>query len=239
MTVVEELHGVFQFADDLFDDNQVDERKLTIDMTYNPREIYSNWFEDLSVNSGNDTESPMDTVQFTIPELYRRGEYEKCLDLCLERIKSFPSSPGILRDAAESASLCLLKLQRPSQALPLLHLMTGVEEPGRLIVRSRVFFECKEYKHCAQECRDYLYLRPGDYIVIMLLTECLINDLSINNENGDLIQVIKINLTTVENILIGYLDLDYVNNNLNLQEKYKKDLSHLQNLKLTLNEMLL
>lgn len=238
MSIVEELHGVFQFADDLFDDNQVNERKLTIDMTYNPREIYSNWFEVFPVNNGNGTESPIDTVQFTIPELYRRGEYEKCLDLCLKRIKLFPSSPGILRDAAESASLCLLKLHRPSQALPLLPLMTGVEEPGRLIIRSRVYFECKEYKQCAQECRNYLNLRSGDYIVTMRLTECLINELSTIIINNDLIEEIKINLKALKNTLLGYLDSDSVNNNLNLQEKYKKDLFHLQNLKLTLNEKL-
>lgn len=246
-TAVEELHGVFQFADDLFDDNQVNERKLTIDMTYNPREIYSNWFEDFPANNGNgndndnDTEILIDTVQFTIPELYRRGEYEKCLDLCLERIKMFPSSPGILRDAAESGSLCLLKLKRPSQALPLLPLMTGVEEPGRLIVRSRVFFGCKDYKQCGRECRNYLNLRSGDYSMTMRLTECLINELSlssstiiINNENK-LIEEIQVNLKLVENILIGYLDLDSVICNLNLKEKYKKDLSHLQNLKLKFN----
>lgn len=176
MTSVEELHGVFQFTDDLFEDNQPAERILTVDKTYNPREIYPGWFERgvESISSASEAKNPIDTAEFFIPDLYRKGEYERCLLLCQERIVKYSTTPGILRDAAETASLCLLKVGRPLEALPFLPLMTGVEEPGRLIVRSRVYFECQMFLECVKECREYLKLRPGDYIISVRLAECLI-----------------------------------------------------------------
>ena len=176
MASVEELHGIFQFTDDLFDDNQPAERVLTVDPLYNPREIYPCWFEKgtESIPTAHEAKIPIDTEEFLLPELYRRGEYEKCLKLSKERIEKFSSTAGIVRDAAETAALCLLNLNRPKEALTFLPLMTGVEEPGRLIVRSRVYFECKLFRDCVKECREYLKLRPGDYTISIRLAQSLL-----------------------------------------------------------------
>ena len=220
MTTVEELHGVFQFTDDLFDDNQPAERILTVDKDYNPREIYPGWFETgtESIPSAFEAKNPIDTVEFLIPELYRRRDYEQCLHLSLDRIRKFSSTPGIVRDAAETAALCFLKLSRPHEALPLLPLLTGVEEPGRLIVRSRVYFECALYKECADECREYLKLRPGDYIISMRLAECLIN-----LKCTETAEEVESLLNFCETTLKTY-------NSLN-SPKYEKDLEHIYKLK--------
>ena len=222
MTSVEELHGVFQFTDDLFDDNQPAERVLTVDMNYEPREIYAGWFEDgvASIPAASEAKNPIDTVEFLIPEYYRKGDYEGCLQLSLDRISQFASTPGIVRDAAETASLCLLKLSRPLEALPLLHLMTGVEEPGRLIVRSRVFFECGQFDDCARECREYLKLRPGDYAISMRLAECLLKI----EPTGDIRSLLEYCEITVN----SYLQEE---SNCCLKSKYARDLHHILILK--------
>lgn len=221
MTTVEELHGVFQFTDDLFDDNQPAERVLTIDSVYNPREIFPCWFEKgtESIPTAHEAKNPIDTVEFLLPELYRRGEYEKCLQIALERIKIYSSTAGLVRDAAEAASLCLLNLKRPEEAVPLLPLMTGVEEPGRLIVRSRVYFESKLYEECIRECREYLKLRPGDYTISIRLAQCLKATDSSNLEE------IKILLEYSENILKSYLEA-FPNS-----KKYRRDLENVQRIK--------
>ena len=219
MTTVEELHGVFQFTDDLFDDNQPAERILTVDKEYNPREIFPGWFETgtQSIPSASEAKNPIDTVEFLIPELYRRRGYEQCLNLSLDRIQKFFTTPGIVRDAAETAALCFLKLSRPHEALPLLPLLTGVEEPGRLIVRSRVYFECALYSECVAECREYLKLRPGDYVISMRLAESLINLRSIDAEEVEsLLDFCETTLKTY--IVSGSL-------------KYEKDLEHIYKLK--------
>ena len=218
MTKVEELHGVFQFTDDLFEDNQPAERILIVDKTYNPREIYPGWFENISMAS--EAKNPIDTVEFLIPELYRKGEYERCLQLSLDRIKAFSSSPGILRDASETASLCLLKLSRPLEALPLLPLMTGVEEPGRLIVRSRVFEECELFEECVKECKEYLKLRPGDYAISIRLVKSLL----------------KLECTDIEDIrnLLEYCEStlnSYLHESDQFKHKYTKDLNRVLELK--------
>lgn len=222
MTSVEELHGVFQFTDDLFDDNQPAERVLTVDKDYTPREIYPGWFERgvESIPTASEAKNPINTVEFLIPELYRKGDYERCLQLSLDRIRQFASSPGVVRDASETASLCLLKLSRPLEALPLLHLMTGVEEPGRLIVRSRVFFECSRFEECVKECREYLKLRPGDYTVSMRLAECLLK-LGISDEIAGILEY-------CESIMRSYLQED---SSMLLKIKYTRDLNHILTLK--------
>ena len=219
MTTVEELHGVFQFNDDLFDDNQRAERILTVDKEYNPREIFPGWFETgtQSIPSASEAKNPIDTVEFLIPELYRRRDFEKCLNLSLDRIQKFSTTPGIVRDAAETAALCFLRLSRPHEALPLLPLHTGVEEPGRLIVRSRVYFECALYSECVTECREYLKLRPGDYIISMRLAECLINLRSA--EAGEVESLLDFCETTLKTYVVsGSL-------------KYERDLEHIYKLK--------
>lgn len=221
MTAVEELHGVFQFTDDLFDDNQPAERVLTIDPVYNPREIFPCWFENgiESIPTAHEAKNPIDTVEFLLPELYRRAEYEKCLQLALERIKLYASTAGIVRDTAETAALCLLNLNRPEEAVPLLHLMTGVEEPGRLIVRSRVYFESKMYEECIKECREYLKLRPGDYTISIRLAQCL------RATNSSDTQELKNLLEYAENLLKSYSDAQPQN------KKYLRDLETLQRIK--------
>ena len=225
MSAVEELHGVFQFTDDLFDDNQPAERVLTVDPVYNPREIYPCWFENgtESIPTAHEAKNPIDTIEFLLPELYRRGEYEKCLQISMERIDKYSSTAGIVRDAAETAVLCLLNLKRPEEALPLLPLMTGVEEPGRLIVSSRVFFECKLYSECVKECRDYLKLRPGDYTISIRLAQSL---KAIGSPED--VKEIKSIFEYVESILNSYIDQTRTGK---LHDKYLRDLEQLKNLK--------
>lgn len=219
---VEELHGVFQFTDDLFDDAAPSERKLTVDLSYTPRHIYPQWFADgtVSIPAADEAKSLIDTVEFMIPDLYRLGEYQKCLDLALQRISKYSSTPGILRDAAESAVLCLLKLSRPLEALPLLPLMTGVEEPGRLIVRSRVFFECSLFEDCARECREYLKLRPGDYTMAIRLAQSLGKCDSENDRDE-----IESLFSYAESTLKSYVE--QTKDHKHLQAKYKRDLDDL------------
>lgn len=224
MTAVEELHGVFQFTDDLFDDNQPSERILTIDPIYNPREIYPCWFEagTQSIPSAHEGKNPIDTEEFLLPELYRRGEYEKCLQKSLERIEKYSSTAGIVRDAAETAALCLLNLNRPKEALPLLPLLTGVEEPGRLIVRSRVYFACKLFSESAAECREYLKLRPGDYTISLCLVQCL---RAINSSQNE--EEIKNIVDYIETTLKSYLEQTKSGK---LYDKYLRDLETLHKL---------
>lgn len=218
---VEELHGVFQFTDDLFDDTAPVERIFTVDKSYTPRVIYPGWFENGtdSILTAHEAKNPIDTVEYLLPELYRRGDYEKCLQLALKRIKLYQSTPGILRDAAETGALCLLKLNRPTEALPFLPLMTGVEEPGRLIVRSRVFYECGLLEDCARECREYLKLRPGDYSISILLAECLGS-----GEESDLL------LNFAESTLKFYIQATE-SGPFRLNEKYSRDLEQVKKLK--------
>jgi hypothetical protein len=225
MAAVEELHGVFRFTDDLFDDNQPAERILTVDPVYNPRVIYPCWFEKgiESIPSAHEAKNPIDTEEFLLSELYRRREYEKCLGLSKARIKKYFSTAGIVRDAAETAALCLLNLKRPEEALPLLPLMTGVEEPGRLIVRSRVYFECKLYKECVKECREYLRLRPGDYIISSRLAQSLLA-LGAPEDKEEIEKILEF----VESTLKSYLDQTKTDK---LHEKYLRDLDNLQILK--------
>lgn len=210
---VEELHGVFQFTDDLFDDAATPERKLTVDLSYTPRHIYPQWFEDPTSN----IPASIDTTEYLIPDLYRRREYDQCLVLALERIQKYYTTAGIVRDAAETAALCLLKLSRPLEALPLLNLMTGVEEPGRLIVRSRVFFDCELYEDCIKECREYLKLRPGDYSITIRLAHSL-RKLN-SSENADEIDSL---LNYAESTIITYIEQTKESPRLN--DKYIRDL---------------
>lgn len=225
MAAVEELHGVFQFTDDLFDDNQPAERLLTVDPIYNPREIYPCWFEKgtESIPTAHEAKNPIDTNEFVLPELYRRGEYEKCFILSKERIEKYSSTAGIVRDAAETAVLCLLNLSRPEEALSLLPLMTGVEEPGRLIVRSRAFFECKLFNECVKECREYLKLRPNDYAISIRLAQSLVILGSPEDQ-----EEIKNIFEFVENTLKSYLEQTKEGK---LHDKYLRDLENLQNIK--------
>lgn len=213
---VDELHGVFQFTDDLFDDAAPIERVFTVDKSYTPRVIFPGWFESgtTSIPTAHDAKNPIDTVEYLLPELYRRGDYAACLNLVLERIKFYQNTPGILRDAAETGALCLLKLNRPHEALPLLPLMTGVEEPGRLIVRSLVFYECGLFDKCARECREYLKLRPGDYSISIRLAECI----------GSSCEESVSLLSSVESTLISYMEQMKSGR---LYEKYSRDLANL------------
>ena len=222
MAAVEELHGVFQFTDDLFDDNQPAERILTVDPVYNPREIYPCWFENgtESIPTAHEAKNPIDTNEFLLPELYRRGEYENCLKLSKERIDKYYLTAGIVRDAAETAVLCLLNLSRPEEALHLLPLMTGVEEPGRLIVRSRVFFECKLFNECVKECREYLKLRPNDHVISIRLGQSLMA-LGSPEDQEEIKNIIEF----VENTLKSYLEQTKTGK---LHDKYLRDLESLQ-----------
>lgn len=225
MAAVEELHGVFQFTDDLFDDKQTAERVLTVDPVYNPREIYPCWFENgtESISTAHEAKNPIDTEEFLLPELYRRGEYDKCLKLAKERIFKYSSTAGIVRDTAETAALCLLNLNRPEEALSLLPLMTGVEEPGRLIVRSRVYFECKFFNECVKECREYLKLRPGDYIISIRLAQSLLA-LGSPEDQEEINNIFQF----VENTLNSYLKQTKSGK---LHDKYLRDLEILQKMK--------
>lgn len=221
---VEELHGIFQFTDDLFEEAQPAERVLKVDKNFNPRLIYPCWFETFETSSS--TEIPIDNEDFLIPELYRRGEWEKCLEAALCRINRFrgkEGSAGIIRDAAETASLCCLKLNRAEEALDLLHLMTGVEEPGRLLVRSRVFYECGRFAECAQECQEYLRLRPGDYFVSLRLVDCI--------KRSHLMESSTINVEDVldqaENTLESYIS----ESDDPIRAKYIRDLEYLNKIR--------
>ena len=144
---VEELHGIFQFTDDFFEDeNSRKERILTVDTNYTPRKIYPRWYAD-QVEASPEDDSEQTAVRLLIPELYRQGEYQQAFDLsslCIERLRKDPKGgniSGLIRDLTETQVCSLMKLGRPHEALPLLPLLDGVEEPGRLIVKSSVFYE--------------------------------------------------------------------------------------------------
>lgn len=177
---VEELHGIFQFTDDLFDDGDKKERVLTVDKNYNPRKIYPGWFEQEARSATEGKDEEQTAMRLLIPDLYRRGHYEQVVELTTACIKYFQESnstgnvAGVLRDLSETKVCALMKLNRPHEALPLLPLMDGVEEPGRLIVKSRVYFETGNYEKCIEECRKFLALRPGDYLIATRLAECMI-----------------------------------------------------------------
>lgn len=224
---VEELHGVFQFTDDLFDDAAPVERIFTVDKTYTPRQIYPGWFESgtASIPNVQVAKTPIDCIEYLLPELYRRGEYERCLTLALERIEIYRSTAGIVRDAAETAALCLLKLKRPEEALPLLPLLKGVEEPGRLIVSIRIYFECRRFGECAQECREFLKLRPGDYFISMRLAECILRTEDYTGSNKDEVDSL---LLFAESTLKSYLEQVKLGG---LFEKYRRDLEYLESIK--------
>lgn len=183
---VSELHGIFHFTDDMFEDAP-QERTLTVDKTYNPIEVFPYWFD---TENGNENENDRtensswteDRLKHLLPSLYQRGEFEKCLQLALERLSHFKALQksssaniaGILRDLAETAVLCHIKLNSPHLALPLLPLLDGVEEPGRLIIKSKIFSETKHFRECAEACREYLSLRSGDYQISIRLAQCLL-----------------------------------------------------------------
>lgn len=91
----------------------------------------------------------------------------------------------------------------------MIHLMTGVEEPGRLIVRSRVFFECGRFEDCIQECREYLKLRSGDYAVSVRLAECLLK-LGITDETQSILDYCESVTKSYLQEDSAILDLNYI-----------------------------
>ena len=233
---VEESHGIFQFTDDLFEDAAPKERVFTVDKSYTPREIFPGWFETgtLSISTAQEARNPIDTLEYLIPELYRRGDYETCLKLSRERIEKYHSTtPGIVRDAAETASLCLLKLGRPMEALPILPLMTGVEEPGRLIIRSLVFIECGCFDDSVKECREYLKLRPGDYSITIRLADCLQRLDCVNN-----CEEIMSLLSFAESTLSMCIEQAKISLSGRLHEKYCRDLDQVFAMKFAVTQIL-
>lgn len=224
---VEELHGIFQFTDDLFEDENKKERVLTIDKNYTPRKIFPGWFKhEASANaSGQDDEQT--AVRLLIPDLYRRGQYEQVVELTTECIKYFQVSKstgnvaGVLRDLSETKVCALMKLNRPHEALTLLPLMDGVEEPGRLIVKSRVYFETGKYQECIEECRKFLALRPGDYLIATRLAECMI---ILGQANEEVTNLLNYAQRTVSSYYSDPCTAEF------LKPKYEKDLRTIQKL---------
>ena len=222
---VEELHGIFQFTEDLFDDENKKERVLKLDMNYTPRKIYPGWYAEELEKSAEDAEQT--AARLLIPELYRQGEYQKTFDLaqlCIDRLRRDQKGgniSGLIRDLTETQVCALLKLGRPHEALPLLPLLDGVEEPGRLIVKSNVFFETARYEYCVVECRKYLALRPGDYHIATRLAECLV----LLGNRGE-----EVNRLLMYALQISESYLQDENTAAFLKPKYEKHLHHIRSL---------
>ena len=220
---VEELHGIFQFTYDLFDDENKKERILTVDKNYTPRKIYPGWYADELDKSVEDAEQT--AARLMIPELYRRGEYQKAFELaqlCIDRLRRDQKGgniSGLIRDLTETQVCALLKLGRPREALPLLPLLDGVEEPGRLIVKSNVYFETSRYDECIVECRKYLALRPGDYFIATRLAECLI---MAGNRGEEVHRLLAYALQIVESYLYDENTAPF------LKPKYENHLRHIR-----------
>ncbi len=222
---VEELHGIFQFTDDLFDDRSKNERILKIDKNYTPRNLYPGWYSDEQQKPVEDTEQT--AARLLIPELYRKGEYQKAFDLaglCIGRLRKdqkVGNISGLIRDLTETQVCALLKLERPFEALPLLPLLDGVEEPGRLIVKGNVYFGTGRFEECIVECRKYLILRPGDYFIATRLAECLI---FIDNRGEEVHRLLTYALQIAESYLYDENLAPF------LKPKYEKHLNHIRSL---------
>lgn len=173
---VEELHGIFQFTDDIFAGTENKRPPPQPDKHYTPRIVSPHWYERDATLGPSDPEQR--TTRFLIADLYRRGAYEQVLllvDKCRTELGDRSSrNAGALRDLAETAICALLQLARPHEALPLLAALDGVEEPGRLIVKSRVYHAVRDHVACARECRSFLALRPGDHFMMARLADCLL-----------------------------------------------------------------
>ena len=162
MTTVEELHGVFQFNDDLFDDNQPTERILTVDKEYNPREIFPGWFETgtQSIPSASEAKN-LSTLSNSILNLRTPSPSRSALTCPWIASKVFHDS-WIVRDCSRNRHpLLFLRLSRPHEALPspASHGCRGTQP--LIVPQSHVYFECALYSECVTECREYLKLRPG------------------------------------------------------------------------------
>lgn len=220
---VEELHGIFQFTDDLFEDENKRERILTVDKNYTPRKIYSGWYSDEAGASA-------DAARLLIPELYRRGQYQQAYELaglCIEKLQETSKGgniSGLIRDLTETQVCALVKLGRTAEALPLLPLLDGVEEPGRLIVKSSVYFETDHYSECIAECRKFLALRPGDYLIATRLAECLIALGNRNDEDDEVQRLLCYSRQTIESYLNDASTPSF------LKPKYERELSNVLSL---------
>lgn len=177
MAVVE-AHGIFQFADDLFEEGSACTREEALEpQKYTPRQVHPQWyFAEPYFHEADQRFDPL-ICKFQADHFFAKKDYPRALKTycdafaCIKAEKPRCKS-SLFRELVEGAIRCHLNLDSASEAIRLLTELDqcGVEDPGLYWLKAHVYEKAGEPALSAQAARDFLRLRPGDEIATSLIS---------------------------------------------------------------------
>ena len=176
MAVVE-VHGVFQFADDFFEEAGTSPKKALLPQKYAPRQVYPQWyFAEPYFHEADQSFDPL-ICKFQADHFFAKKDYANALKTyhsaftCIKTEK--PKCRGSLfRELVEGAIRCHVNLDSISEAVSLLDELDrcDVEDPGLYWLKAQVYERAHRPTISVQAARDFLRVRPGDELAIKLVS---------------------------------------------------------------------
>ena len=171
MTVAE-IHGIFQFADDLFEEVTKKER-IADDEPYVPRQVYPEWYftEPFICEKQRHTFDPF-ICKMQADALYYKGNYEGALTVSLDAVNTMKREQiscrgSLFRELLEGAIRCCLKLSKHAQAVELVRETDewDVEDQGLFWLRAQTYHAVGDHGSCVKWCDALLTFRHDHYAV--------------------------------------------------------------------------
>lgn len=173
MTVTE-IHGIFQFADDLFEETPTKE-KLSDNEPYIPRQVYPGWYfnEPFICEKQQHRFDPL-ICKMQTDALYYKCRYEEALEISLGAINTMREERiscrgSLFRELLECSIRCCLKLNMHNQAVELVEQTDewDVEDPGLFWLKVQVYHAAGDCESCIKWCDAILTIRHDEQAIIM------------------------------------------------------------------------
>lgn len=171
---VAEIHGIFQFADDLFEETPKKE-KISDDVPYTPRQVYPGWYftEPFMCEKQQHSFDPL-IYKMQTDALYYKGSYEGALEVSLHAVnvmreEQIACRGSLFREILESAIRCCLKLSMYNQAIELVKQTDewDVEDPGLFWLKAQVYYAAGDWESCITWCAAVLTIRHDEQVIAL------------------------------------------------------------------------
>lgn len=170
MTVAE-IHGIFQFADDLFEETPKRE-KIPDDEPYIPRLVYPEWYfnEPFICEKQQHRLDPL-ICKMQTDALYYKCKYEEALEISLHALNTMKEERiscrgSLFRELLECSIRCCLKLNKNNQAIELVKQTDewDVEDLGLFWLKVQVYDAGGDCESCIKWCDAILTIRHDEQV---------------------------------------------------------------------------
>lgn len=171
---VAEIHGIFQFADDLFEKVPKRER-VSESESYVPRQVYPGWYftEPFICEKQQQSFDPL-IHKMQTDSLYYKGNYKEALEASLNAVNVMREEQimcrgSLFRELLECATRCCMKLNMYNQAIELVKQTDEweVEDPGLFWLKAQVHYAAGDCESCITWCDAILTIRHDERAVAL------------------------------------------------------------------------